>query len=161
MWARLALAGGLSIVLLVVLSPPRPGLRGSALGAVAAGVGAGTILFVTVARRRPFVPSLTSNAVAKCSILAVAAANEEVLWRRVALGELLHSGAAAALAGSTLGFALGHRSRTGLHLGTGLVFGGLYLATGALLACIAAHFTYNLCLLALHERARQSAGLVR
>ena len=63
------------------------------------------------------------------------------------LGELLRSGPIVALAGSTLGFAFAHRARPGLHLGTGAVFGGVYLATGALAACIAAHWTYNVLLL--------------
>ena len=56
----------------------------------------------------------------------------------------------------------GSRSRTGasgLHLVTGAVFGGVYVATGALAACVAAHSTYNLLLLWLGERAsgRRSA----
>ncbi len=98
---------------------------------------------------------------AKFGFLALAAANEEVLWRRVMLGELLRSGVVAALAGSTLGFALAHRARPGLHLGTGLAFGGVYLATGALGASIAAHLTYNLCLLSLRARVEPSSEPVR
>jgi membrane protease YdiL (CAAX protease family) len=160
-WARFALASVLSITLLATLSPPRPELRIPALTATAVGAGAGAILYATVAKRRPSLPLLLPDAVARCFVLALAAANEEVLWRLVILGELLHAGAAAALAGSTLGFALAHRARPGLHLGTGFVFGGLYLATGALGASIAAHLTYNLGLLALREQAEPSGELVR
>jgi membrane protease YdiL (CAAX protease family) len=160
-WARLVLATVLSILLLATLAPPRPELRIAALTAAAIGVGAGAILYATVAKRRPSLQLLLPDALARCFVLGLAAANEEVLWRRVILGELLHSGAAAALAGSTLGFALAHRGRPGLHLGTGLVFGGLYLATGALGACIAAHLTYNLCLLAPRQQIEPSGELVR
>lgn len=148
-------------MLLAILTPPRPELRLPALTATTVGMAAGVILYAAVARRRPFLPVFAPNAVARCGVLALAAANEEVLWRRVVLGELLHSGRGAALAGSTLGFALAHRARPALHLGTGVVFGSLYLATGGLLACIAAHLTYNLCLLSLRERLRPGGEIVR
>jgi membrane protease YdiL (CAAX protease family) len=161
MWARMAFATGLTVVLLVTFSPPRPELRIPALTALVFGLGGGAILYAAVARRRPFLPSLLPDAVWMCSFLTLAAVNEEVLWRRVVLGELLRAGTVAALAGSTLGFALAHRARPGLHLGTGFVFGGLYLATGALGACIAAHLTYNLCLLSVRERAELGGELVR
>ena len=62
-----------------------------------------------------------------------------------------------ALAGSSLGFAFAHRAR-GLHLGTGAVFGGVYLATGALAACIVAHWTYNVLLLWLSGRGHAGLG---
>ncbi len=126
------------------------------LTATVMGAGVGVILYATIAKRRPFLPAFLPDTAAKLAFLALAAANEEVLWRRVVLGELLRSGAVAALAGSTLGFALAHRGRPGVHLGTGLAFGGVYLATGALGACIGAHLTYNLCLLSLRERAEPS-----
>lgn len=160
-WARFVLATVLSIVVLATLSPPRPGLRIPALTAAVVGVGAGAILYAAVAMRRPSLPALVPDAAARCFVLGLAAANEEILWRRAILGELLHSGAVAALAGSTLGFALAHRARPGLHLGTGFVFGGLYLATGALGACIAAHLTYNLCQLAVREQVESSGELIR
>ena len=85
-------------------------------------------------------------------LLVLAAASEEIVWRRVVLGELLRAGPLAAAAGSTLGFALVHRARQALHLGTGAAFAGLYLATGVLAAAIAAHFVYNVLLLTLAER---------
>jgi membrane protease YdiL (CAAX protease family) len=161
LWARFTLATAISVALLLMLSPPRPETRVPALAALMAGICTGFILFAIVARERPFLPALLSGLAPRCAILALAAANEEVLWRRVVLGELLGSGSVAALAGSTLGFALAHRARPGLHLATGLTFGGLYLGTGALGACIAAHLAYNLCLLTLRERVRLHGELVR
>ncbi len=160
LWARFTLATGLSVLLLVTLSPPRPELRIPLLPATGVGVGAGVILYATIEKRRPFLPALLPDTVARLGFLALAAANEEVLWRRVVLGELLRSGVVAALAGSTLGFALAHRARPGLHLGTGLAFGGVYLATGALGASIAAHLTYNLCLLSLRARVESTGEWV-
>jgi membrane protease YdiL (CAAX protease family) len=88
----------------------------------------------------------------------VAAASEEIVWRRVVLGELLRVGPLAAVAGSTLGFALVHRTRQTLHLGTGAAFGSLYLATGALAASIAAHWAYNVLLLTLAARRARREG---
>jgi membrane protease YdiL (CAAX protease family) len=40
---------------------------------------------------------------------------------------------------------------------TGGVFGGVYLATGALAASVAAHWTYNMLVGALVDRALQRA----
>jgi membrane protease YdiL (CAAX protease family) len=48
-----------------------------------------------------------------------------------------------ALAGSSVVFAAVHRRRRATHVLTGAVFGGAYLATGALGAAIAAHWIYN------------------
>ena len=76
-------------------------------------------------------------------VLGLAALNEEIVWRRVLLGELLFEARSAALAASALGFAISHRARPGLHLGTGAAFGAVYLATGALTASVAAHWAYN------------------
>ncbi len=119
---------------------------------------AGSACTWRVARHRPYVPPLVPAALAACAVLVVSAASEEVVWRRVVLGELLRAGPLAALAGSTLGFALVHRTRQGLHLGTGAAFGGLYLATGALAAAIAAHSSYNVLLLMLAEHRSRRAG---
>jgi membrane protease YdiL (CAAX protease family) len=99
-----------------------------------------------------------SLALASCALLALAAAGEEIVWRRVVLGELLRTGPIVALVGSSLGFALAHRPRQGLHLGTGAVFGGVYLATGALAACIAAHWVYNVLLLLVSRRGQAATG---
>ena len=97
----------------------------------------------------------------RLAILGLAAVNEELLWRRLVLGGILPSGALAALAVSTLGFALAHRARPALHLGTGATFGGLYLATGALAAPVAAHWAYNTLLLRRASARRAAAGARR
>ena len=43
---------------------------------------------------------------------------------------------------------------SGLQLGTGAVFGVLYVATGALAACVAAHWAYNALVGARVDRRR-------
>jgi membrane protease YdiL (CAAX protease family) len=152
---RLTAGAGLAVVLLALVSPAEPPERLGAWASALAGVAAGLALYLAVARHRPCVPPPVPAAFAACAVLVVAAAAEEVVWRRVVLGELLRAGPLAALAGSTLGFALVHRTRQALHLGTGAAFGGLYLVTGALGASIAAHWAYNTCLLTLAERGRR------
>ena len=122
---------------------------------MALGVVVGLVLSFAVARRRP---SLGRAGVPELAFLAAAAAGEEALWRGVVLGELLSSGIPAAFAGSTLGFALAHRGRPGLHLGTGAAFGCVYLATGVLAASIAAHWIYNALLLSRLAREREPGG---
>jgi membrane protease YdiL (CAAX protease family) len=153
-WCRLAFAVTLAAGLLVVLAPAAPASRLEPVPAAAAGAVVGLLLYLVVVRRRPFAPPLVPPTLAACAVLVVAAGAEEVVWRRVVLGELLRAGPGAAVAGSALGFALAHRARPGLHLGTGAAFGGLYVATGALAASIAAHWAYNVFLLALAERGR-------
>jgi membrane protease YdiL (CAAX protease family) len=155
---RLAVAVATAVALLVLAAPARPAPRLDLPAATFAGVAAGMLLYVAVPRRRPYVPPPVPAALAAGCILVIAAASEEVVWRRVVLGELLRAGPVAAAAGSTLGFALVHRTRQSLHLGTGATFAGLYLATGALAAAIAAHWAYNVLLLSLAERsARREA----
>jgi membrane protease YdiL (CAAX protease family) len=154
--ARLAIGATAAATLALTLAPAVPPARLGPLAAVAAGMLAGLVLYLAVARRRPYVLPPFPAALVACAVLLVAAASEEVVWRRVVLGELLRVGPAAAVAGSTLGFALVHRTRQLLHLGTGAAFGGLYLVTGALAASIAAHSAYNVLLLALAERRRKA-----
>jgi len=149
---RLVVAAAVAAALLVLVAPAHPASRLGFLGAAPAGVAGGLLLYVAVARRRPYVPPLAPPALAACCVLVVAATSEEVVWRRVVLGELLRAGPLVAAAASTLGFALVHRARQGLHLGTGATFAGLYLATGALAAAIAAHWAYNVLLLTLAAR---------
>jgi membrane protease YdiL (CAAX protease family) len=96
--------------------------------------------------------------VAKLGFLGLWALNEEIVWRRVVLGALLPGGALVALAASTLGFALAHRARRLLHVGTGVTFGSLYLATGALTASIAAHWLYNVLVGGLVDRSNTPRG---
>jgi membrane protease YdiL (CAAX protease family) len=151
---RLSLGLGLAGVLLILLTPPVPAVRVGPVAAVASGALTGLGLYLAVSRRRPYVPPPVPAALAACAILVVAAASEEVVWRRIVLGELLAVGPLAALAGSSLGFALVHRARQAVHLGTGAAFGGLYLATGALAASIVAHWSYNVLLLTLAEQRR-------
>ncbi len=150
----------LAAVLFATVSPARPSAHLAAERGLAAGTLAGLALYLFVARRRPSGPTGTTMpfAVASCALLGIAAAGEEVVWRRVVLGELLRSGPVLALAGSSLGFAFAHRARPWLHLGTGAVFGGVYLATGALGACIAAHWVYNVLLLWLSGRGTAGLG---
>src|SRR5205823_6221504 len=90
-------------------------------------------------RRRPArLPSALAGAV-----LAALAGLEELFWRGLVLGALaVVAGSVGALTLSTALFGCLHRRR-GLHLLTGAAFGGVYLATGQLLAPILAHVSYN------------------
>jgi membrane protease YdiL (CAAX protease family) len=146
----------LAVALLLVVAPPRPHARLAPLVAVAAGVAAGAALSVVVVRRRPgrAGPRLrTTVAVAKQLVLGLCATNEEIVWRRIALGELLPAGALVALGSSSVGFALVHRKSRLLHVGTGCTFGVVYLATGGLGASVAAHWAYNAFVGALVSRS--------
>ena len=144
-WAAAALA-------FTLVAPPVGGLAPlPAGGALATGTLTGVILFAALARR-PFpvgrwvrVPA--RRAIARTMVLIVRSAYEEAVWRGVVLGLLLPFGRAAAVAVSTALFAAAHARQLGrratTHLCTGGAFAGLYLATGTLLAPIAAHATYN------------------
>lgn len=156
-WLRIAIGSALAIVLLLAVSPAQPASRLTWPAQPAVGVCAGGLLFLLATRRRPHLPTSTVSLpllVARHGFLGLWAANEEIVWRRVMLGELLPGGVVPALAASTIGFALAHRARRGLHIGTGATFGSLYLATGALATCVAAHWTYNLFVGGLVDRAR-------
>jgi membrane protease YdiL (CAAX protease family) len=153
-WLRVGATTALAGASVVGLSPPHPELRTAPVAAAMGGAIVGLVLFTAVARRRPQVPPATlpfSLLVARWALLGLLAANEELIWRRVLLGECLRVGVVAALAGSTFVFAVAHRARPGLHLCTGAIFGGLYVATGVLAASIAAHWTYNLLLSTVAE----------
>jgi ABC-2 type transport system ATP-binding protein len=124
--------------------------------AVSIGVAAAAALFAALARSRaPFRPRRWRGAafVARGGFFAVRSASEEVTWRWFLLGSLAPAiGAAGALAASTAGFALAHVGSHGrrgavVHLATGGVFGAVFIATGSLLAAIAAHGSYNLLVL--------------
>jgi SagB-type dehydrogenase family enzyme len=84
---------------------------------------------------------------ARGAVLIAKSAEEEAIWRASSvLGALVHPlGAARALAVSTVLFAAAHVGRLGRrawwHLATGATFGLAYLATGRLIAAIAAHGT--------------------
>ena len=143
-WGRVVTATVLAASLGLALTPPHPPLRVSIILAVALGAAAGLALFVAASRRRPGFPcSRASSSIGRQLFLGLCAANEEVVWRRTLLGELLPAGALVALAVSSAGFGLAHRQARLLHVGTGSAFGVLYLATGFLGASIAAHWVYN------------------
>jgi ABC-2 type transport system ATP-binding protein len=123
---------------------------------VAIGVAAAAALFAALARpRTPFRPTRWRGPAlaARGSFFAIRSASEEVTWRWFLLGSLAPAiGAAGALAASTAGFALAHVGSQGrrgavVHLATGGVFGVVFIATGSLLAAIAAHGSYNLLVL--------------
>lgn len=137
-------------------TPPHPDAEISWPHAVVAGTAVGGALFTIVLRRPPSSVagmSRVPTAVTTHLFLVVCVVNEELIWRRFVLGELLAAGPFAAVAASSVVFAVAHRSRRTTHLLTGGVFGTLYVATGALSAAVAAHWTYN----ALVARAAASA----
>jgi membrane protease YdiL (CAAX protease family) len=159
LWGRLVLGSIVAVALLLAISPPLPSMRLPLTVGVPLGISAGVALYLAVSRQRPVLPARTAPlplTLATALFLGLAAVNEEILWRRVVLGELLRvAGTGAGIAGSALAFALAHRARPGLHLLTGAVFGAVYLGTGALLAAVAAHWSYNLLLLWLADRRRR------
>jgi membrane protease YdiL (CAAX protease family) len=140
LWGRLGLGAAFAALLAFTLSPPLPNARLAPTAGFAVGLAAGTALFACAVRRFPRIalrPFLL--------VLGVVATSEEVVWRRVALGELLPAGVVVALVASSVGFALVHPRRRLLHLATGASFGGVYLCTGTLAASIGAHWVYNAC----------------
>jgi hypothetical protein len=141
---------------LLALTPTRPVARLPWPTASILGAGCGLLLFGLLVRARPRLPVRGRWPVVagRLAVFALWAADEEVVWRRVALGELLRAGAVPAILASTVGFALLHRARPVVHLGTGGAFGVLYFSTGALAASIAAHWTYNVLVAALVQRRR-------
>jgi CAAX prenyl protease-like protein len=160
LWSRVAAGTAVSLALALAVAPPHPAQRLPLPAAVATGGLAGLALFSVAARRLPRLPAVASSVsvlVAKLGFFGLWAANEEVVWRRVALGELLGAGVVPAFAASTVGFALVHRTRRYLHLCTGGVFGLLYLTTGLLASSIAAHWAYNVLVAALVDRDRVRA----
>ena len=152
---RLALWTVVAVAAAAVAPPLEP--FDSTLGrpgeALAAGVAVGVALFACLARR-PFPVAALGRVsrprlAARSAILAVKSAQEEALWRGVVLGSLaVVVGRAEALAASSILFAAAHvphqRSRAVVQLATGTSFGLVYVATGRLLAAIAAHTAYNL-----------------
>jgi len=154
-WARIAAGSALAASLTLLLEPPHPGRHVTLPLALAAGLIAGGALFVVASRRRPSCRqrrARKSVVVGRQLFLGLCAANEELLWRRLLLGELLVAGPVVALALSSAGFAVAHRRARVLHAGTGSAFGAVYLATGFLGASIAAHWAYNTLVAGLFER---------
>jgi membrane protease YdiL (CAAX protease family) len=149
-WTRVVTVTALAVSLRFALSPPQPPVRMAPMLALALGAAAGAVLFGAVAGRSPSFPGVRAP---RLLFLGLCAANEEIVWRRTLLGELLPTGSALALLVSSAGFAVAHRRLRLLHAFTGLVFGALYLATGVLGASIAAHWIYNAFVGSLLQRA--------
>jgi Type II CAAX prenyl endopeptidase Rce1-like len=152
---RIATGTALAVSLALALEPPHPDPRLPRPVALAVGMVAGAALFVAASRRRPRFGRRRGAKLVRAGrqlFLGLCAVNEELLWRRVLLGELLYAGPVAALALSSAGFALAHRRARLLHVGTGSAFGGVYLATGFLGASITAHWVYNTLVAELFER---------
>jgi ABC-2 type transport system ATP-binding protein len=153
----------LPFVALVLLAfwpttPPRPPVALAA--AVPVGLVAGTAVFAALARRVPAFRRRTAAAVGAGLTAAVAGASEEAIWRGFLLARIApRVGIAAALVVTSIGFAATHfpalrHVGVGVHLGTGTVFGTVFVATGSLAACAVAHAAYNL--LALLGREPQA-----
>jgi membrane protease YdiL (CAAX protease family) len=127
-------------VLLVFADIAPPPRHVGGLSAGAAGLLLAVGLYAVLARgaeapdRRLLVPALGAGA------------TEEVVWRwGVLAGAAPALGWAGALALSTWCFAFRHTRSDGLvaYLVLGASFGGIFLATGRLIAAIAAHAGYN------------------
>jgi ABC-2 type transport system ATP-binding protein len=141
-------------------TPPRSPVALSA--AVPVGLVAGAATFAALARGVPALRRRSAAAVGAGLTAAVAGASEEAIWRGFLLARIAPLvGIAAALVVTTIGFAATHfpalrHVGVGVHLGTGTVFGAVFVATGSLAACAAAHAAYNL--LALLGREPRAAG---
>lgn len=152
LWARLAatwIAAGAVLLLVAAPTVTEPEWRPSL--AAAAGAAAGLVLFLALGgRARAFAWPRPTTAV----VLVVTAGAEEVIWRWFALAELAaRSDTLAALATTTIAFALAHGRSASHHLLTGAAFGALFLVTGSLAAAWSAHATYNLSVAAGRARA--------
>ncbi len=120
--------------------------------ALAFGGIAGAALFATLARR-PIPAAAIAAAprrrlLARSVVLTIRSVQEEAVWRGLVLGLLVGTlGRVGALVLSSAVFASAHARAQGraaaAHLASGAVFGVSYLATGRLLAAVAAHGTYN------------------
>ena len=111
---------------------------------------------------------------ARSIVLTAKSAQEEALWRGLLLALLVDPlGRAGAIAASTVLFAFAHVGGQGrvaaTHLLTGAAFGAVFVATGRLLAAIAAHGTYNVLVgarslagesLSRKDTGRGSVGLI-
>lgn len=160
-----ASAAGAAALLAFVRVPIEP--RFAHAPSLALALVAATGLFVGLARTLPRIRASgrpLPRLAALGTFFVVRSASEEVTWRWFLLGSLVpRVGASSALALSSAGFALAHargqhRRGVAVHLATGAVFGGVFLATGSILAAIAAHAAYNLLVLLAVEPATGRAG---
>ena len=128
---------------------PRPQSATTPLPLAAAlGLAAGLLLFRALAGSWGRWQNATTVGARRLATIAVSAAVEEVAWRGFVLMLAARTlGPFPALAVSSALFALAHGNVRGraklVHVATGGVFGGTYLATGHLTAAIAAHAVYN------------------
>jgi ABC-2 type transport system ATP-binding protein len=143
---------GCTVALVAVVSTPVDGFVDGPAAGLLIGVLAGAALFFALARAplrlRGAPRGWRRLLLARGLLLSGRSAYEEALWRGLLLGWLVAPiGAVAALMTSSALFAAAHVPRYGrraaTQLVTGLVFGAVYLATGALLAAIVAHALYN------------------
>ena len=161
-WVLAFPLGALLLLRLAPTHPPRPPV--SPLIALPVGGAAGLLLFTLLAGRAHRRPIAVSPAILGAAVAV--GASEEVIWRGFVLSRLVPAvGLAAALALSAGGFAATHypaqRARgVVVHLGTGLVFGTLFVATGNLLAVAASHALYNVLALAARSTASPATPLV-
>ena len=155
LWTRTSMHACVAAALLAFASVSvQP--RVPAAAAVAIGLGAAMILFGGLTRARVrFRPRRwrAYRLIARGAFYMLRSASEEVAWRWFLLGSLIPAvGMPGAFAASTAGFAVAHAGpRPGrtvaVHACTGGIFGGVFLATGSLLAAVAAHGGYNLLVL--------------
>ena len=128
--------------------PPPEGATMALLPAAALGVAAGVLLFRVLSGGWCSFQHASTAGVRRLATIAGSAAVEEVAWRGFVLMLATRIvGPLPALVVSSALFALAHGNVRGraklVHVATGGVFGGTYLATGRLTAAIAAHAVYN------------------
>jgi Type II CAAX prenyl endopeptidase Rce1-like len=138
-----------ALALLVFANIEPPPQRVGGFAGAGVGAGAAIVLYGALARgvdppdRRLLVPALWAGA------------TEEVVWRwGVLAGAASFVGWAGAFALSTWGFAFRHTRSDGLlsYLVLGAAFGGVFVATGRLIAAIVAHAGYNALVFAAGRR---------
>ncbi len=161
LWFRVLVGiGGAATALAVVEVPPPSEPALSRLPAMGLGLACGLALFAILSLQVPRVPPSRDPArwMIRLAFVVTWAAVEEILWRWLVLGVVATaSGWPLALAASSLGFAAVHRVGKMSQLATGTTFGGVYLATGRLLAAVVAHAAYNLVLAEALARTRLRA----
>src|SRR5207248_1428089 len=94
-YARVLSTSALAVLLAFALSPAHPPAHLPLVAATALGLAAGTALFLLVSPRSPVFARPRAAApvlVGKQLFFGLCAFNEEVLWRRILLGEVLPAG---------------------------------------------------------------------